>query len=553
MKAQLFATCSLVFISLTGCISTPEKGALLTNGHFAQIQSVDGQLELEYWHGHAVVVDGKIQALLPLDAKPHFEETVDLQDGYVYPGFIDAHMHYLGYGWSLNQIDLNGAGSWEECVDITREFIAQHPDLPVYRGRGWDQNLWDDTTFPTLALLNDLTDKPIVLRRVDGHALIANRVAMTQSNIQAQEVPGGQVIVDAQGQPTGVLIDMAMGLLHVADYTREENIAALLAADSACLAEGITGVHDAGLSTEAIFLIDSLQDAGAIHVPVYAMVSESPQAIDYWMQHGPITKDKLIVRSFKFYSDGALGSRGALLRQPYSDRPGQYGLNLTDMDYMARAADALAAHGWQMNTHAIGDSANHMMLELYGRTLQSYPEMDHRWRIEHAQVVSSEDHELFTRYGILPSVQPTHATSDMDWAGLRLGPSRTGDAYSYHDLRQVANGHMPLGTDCPVERANPMRTLFAAVTRRSPEDGHPEGGFRPDQSLSLAECLDGMTYQAAYAAHMEEHTGRIDTGFWANFTIFEGDLNNLPVDQWMDTQASQVWIHGQNLTQSQAQ
>lgn len=549
MKPHLFVTCSLVLISLTGCVSAPEPGTLLKNGHFAQIHQVDDQLQLEYWDGHAIVVDGKIQALVSKEPRSSYEHAVDLEGAYVYPGFIDAHMHYLGYGWALNQINLNGAASWEECVEITKSFIASHPDLPVYRGRGWDQNLWDDPEFPTNDLLNGLTDQPIVLSRVDGHAVIANHVAISNSGITHQEVPGGQVITDDQGHATGVLVDKAIGLLNIADHSREENIAALLAADSACLALGITGVHDAGLPTEIIFLIDSLQSEGRIHVPVYAMVSESQRNIDYWLRRGPIENDRLIVRSFKFYSDGALGSRGALLRQPYSDRPGQYGLQLTDMDYMTHAAEALAAHGWQMNTHAIGDSANHMMLELYGRVLAAYPESDMRWRIEHAQVVSPEDHELFTQYGIIPSVQPTHATSDMPWAGLRLGAMREQHAYSYRDLREAASGHMPLGTDCPVEQANPMRTLFAAVIRSSPEDGFPEGGYLPHQAISIAECLDGMTYQAAYAAHMEAHTGKIDTGYWANFTIFEVDLMKPPAGQWLDAQPSQVWIHGHNMTQ----
>ena len=270
------------------------------------------------------------------------------------------------------------------------------------------------------------------------------------------------------------------------------------------------------------------------------MVSESPEALAEWKARGTLKTDRLEVHSFKFYSDGALGSRGALLRQPYHDRHDHFGLQIRSYAYMQSAAQELAAMGWQMNTHAIGDSANHFMLDLY----QQFAPQGSRWRIEHAQIVSASDRVRFGgTQGLLPSVQPTHATSDMDWALERLGSLRMPDAYAYLELRQAADGILPLGTDFPVEEVNPLYTLYAATARKA-LDGHPAAGFQMENALTRAQALKGMTHDAAYAAFQEEELGAIKNGFWANFTIFTEDLLTCPEDILPTLKVLQTWVQG---------
>jgi predicted amidohydrolase YtcJ len=466
---------------------------------------------------------------------------VDLQGAYVYPGFIDAHAHFLGQGLAMNSVNLWGARSWSECVQRVQTFIAEHPDADVIRGRGWDQNDWPGAAYPTANELEGLTDKPIVLSRIDGHAVVANRVALALSGITGDShIDGGEVLLDVQGQPTGVLIDNAESLLQVAQPSEDERIEALLAAQSRCYSLGLTAVHDAGLATEDIDLIHRLQQDGQLTIPLYVMVSESPEALAVWKARGPLKTDLLDVHSFKFYSDGALGSRGALLRQPYHDRHDHFGLQIRSYAYMQDAAREVAAMGWQMNTHAIGDSANHFMLDLY----QQFAPQGSRWRIEHAQIVSASDRMRFGGPQILlPSVQPTHATSDMDWAVERLGGHRMPDAYAYLELRNAAQGILPLGTDFPVEDVNPLYTLYAASARKA-LDGHPAAGFQMENALTRAQALKGMTHDAAYAAFQEEELGEVKSGFWANFTIFTEDLLTCPEDNLPRLNVFQTWVQG---------
>jgi predicted amidohydrolase YtcJ len=385
-----------------------------------------------------------------------------------------------------------------------------------------------------------------VLSRIDGHAVVCNQVALAQSEITAAtRIDGGEILL-AAGKPTGVLVDNAETLLRVAEPSREEKIRYLKAAERWCVELGLTGVHDAGLPTEDIMLIDSLQRAGGLRMPLYVMVGERPEALDHWLERGTLETDWLSVRSFKFYSDGALGSRGALLREPYHDRHDHYGLALRDASYLRAAAARLAQAGWQMNTHAIGDSANHLILRIYREALSAPgTPKDLRWRVEHAQVVSPEDQTQFGgTLGIVPSVQPTHATSDMDWAPDRLGPDRLPHAYAYRALRQANGGWIPLGTDFPIEHPNPMYTILAATARRA-LDGHPAGGFQTENALTLAQTLKGMTTDAARAAFQEDDRGEIRIGNWADFTIFEVNLNEVTPMALPKTAPIQVWIHGE--------
>ena len=543
MKALRFPILLGIFAALASCSSAPEFDLVLANARVAEFSGDT----LRFTPAHLALKDGRIAALIPADqALPSGSDTTDLNGAFVYPGFTDAHAHFLALGEALETVDLVGTASWAECVERVRAYLANHPEVAVVRGRGWDQNDWADRAWPTSKALDELTDKPVVLSRIDGHAVVCNQVALAQSGITASsQIDGGEILL-VNGRPTGVLIDNAETLLRVAQPSKAEKIRYLLAAERWCVDLGLTGVHDAGLPTEDILLIDSLQQAGALRVPLYVMVAESPEALDHWLNRGPLNTDWLSVRSFKFYSDGALGSRGALLRAPYHDRHHHYGLALRDRDYLRAAAKRLAAKGWQMNTHAIGDSANRLVLNVYREALSAKgTSNDLRWRVEHAQVVSPEDRALFGGpLGVVPSVQPTHATSDMDWAPDRLGAERMPHAYAYRSLREANGGWIPLGTDFPIEHPNPMYTILAATARRA-LDGHPAEGFQTNEALTLDQTIKGMTVDAARAAFQESETGEIRIGNWANFTIFDVNLNEVTPMALPKTTPSQVWIHGE--------
>ena len=529
--------------ALVGCRSTPEYDHVLANARVAQF---DGDA-ISMVNLHLALRDGRIAELIPAtDALPLASDTTDLSGTFVYPGLVDAHAHFMALGQALETVDLVGTRSWAECVERVRQYVADHPEVAVVRGRGWDQNDWTLGEWPSSAELDALGDKAIVLSRIDGHAVVCNQIALTQSGITAAtRIEGGEIIT-AAGKPTGVLVDNAETLLRIAEPSREEKIRYLQAAERWCIDLGLTGVQDAGLPTGDIMLIDSLQRAGGLRMPLYVMVSERPEALDHWLKRGPLETDWLSVRSFKFYSDGALGSRGALLRAPYSDRHDHFGLALRDQSYLRTAAARIAKAGWQMNTHAIGDSANHLVLSIYREALGAKTaKPDLRWRVEHAQVVSPKDRKEFGgSLGIVPSVQPTHATSDMDWAPDRLGADRMPHAYAYRSLREANGGWIPLGTDFPIEHPNPMYTILAATARRA-LDGHPLGGFQPDEALTLDQTILGMTRDAARASFREGQAGEIRLGNWADFTIFDTNLSEIEPMNLPKTQALQVWIHGE--------
>ena len=529
--------------ALAGCRSTPEYDHVLANARVAQF---DGDA-ISFVNLHLALRDGRIAELIPATEElPLASDSTDLTGTFVYPGLVDAHAHFMALGQAIETVDLVGTRSWAECVERVRQYLADHPEVAVVRGRGWDQNDWALGEWPTSAELDALSDKASVLSRIDGHAVVCNQIALKQSGINAAtRIEGGEIIT-AAGKPTGVLVDNAETLLRIAEPSREEKIRYLQAAERWCIDLGLTGVQDAGLPTGDIMLIDSLQQAGGLRMPLYVMVSESPEALDHWLKRGPLQTDWLSVRSFKFYSDGALGSRGALLRAPYSDRHDHFGLALRDQSYLRTAAARIANAGWQMNTHAIGDSANHLVLSIYREALGAKTaKPDLRWRVEHAQVVSPEDRKEFGgSLGMVPSVQPTHATSDMDWAPDRLGADRMPHAYAYRSLREANGGWIPLGTDFPIEHPNPMYTILAATARRA-LDGHPVGGFQTDEALTLDQTILGMTRDAARASFREGQAGEIRLGNWADFTIFDTNLSEIEPMNLPKTQALQVWIHGE--------
>ena len=451
---------------------------------------------------------------------------------HLYPGWIDAHTHFLAWGLGANTVDLMGTPSWEACLHRLDAFVAQHPEYPVVFGRGWDQNDWPSTALPLRETWESrYPSKTLVLTRVDGHAALAAGPEVAKHFVSKDRspiaVPGGTI-----DPKTGLFLDRATELLPSYAPSRSDKIRALLHAEKQAFGHGITSVHEAGLPTEDLLLIDSLHRAGALRMPVYGMVSDRPADRAYWRRKPALKTDRLSVRSFKFYADGALGSRGALLRAPYADAPHSHGLQLYPRRHFEKGAREMLRKGWQMNTHAIGDSANGLLLSIYAEALAKSPKThDHRWRIEHAQLLSDADIAQLSRLRLLPSVQPCHATSDLPWAAERLGEDRLQAlGYRYAALAK-SSPHLPMGTDVPVEPIDPRRTW---------EAGRNAG-------LQNAQILAGMTIDAAFAAFEEKERGAVAPGYWASFTFFEVPLEALSNEQLLHTPVASTWVHGEQV------
>lgn len=488
------------------------------------------------------VNEGKITSVFKSNPDSLYvgKQRINLKNQYIYAGFIDAHTHFIAYGLGLAEVDLTGTKSWEEVVERTVQFYHENPKAAFIKGRGWDQNDWDSKDFPNNDTLNHLfPNLQVVLTRIDGHAVIANNFALREADITLETLISGGSIVQENGILSGILIDNATSLIQLPKPTSEQLSKALLLAQKNCFEVGLTSVVEAGLSRKEIDMIDSLQKEDQLHMSIYAMIADSRENLDYYTQKGPYKSDYLNVRSFKFYGDGALGSRGACLLKPYSDKPSEHGFLLHEIEYFSDAAKLLAESGFQMCTHAIGDSANRVILDIYGKYCS--PENDLRWRIEHAQVVAPSDFPLFGKYGVIPSVQPTHATSDMYWAENRLG-DRIRFAYAYHDLLNSA-GLLASGTDFPVEEIYPLNTFYAAVVRKD-TSGFPELGFQIENQLSRADALKSMTEWAAFANFEEEEKGRIDVGKWADFTILDTDLMHCSEDDILKAKITRTIVHG---------
>lgn len=471
----------------------------------------------------------------------------DLGGKAVYPGLIDAHCHFLGYGLGrLKRADLKETRSMEEVVERVQQHHQKNPSLYWIEGRGWDQNDWADKQFPDRAKLDELfPDNPVMLTRIDGHAALVNSKAMVLAGISATtKIEGGDIIL-RNGQPTGILIDNAMELVKkvIPEAATEEIIRALLLAQEDCFAVGLTSVHDAGLEMQQVQIIDSLQHAGKLKMRINAMLSLTQENLDTYVDGGPYITDRLSVRSIKLYADGALGSRGALLIDEYSDDPGNRGIMLTRPDTIRSICQQAIDNGYQVCTHAIGDAANRMMLHLYGDPLQGPNDL--RWRIEHAQIIAPEDFDLFGEYSIVPSVQPTHATSDMYWAADRVGQERVKGAYAYKQLLNQS-GWIPLGTDFPIEQINPMLTFFAATARQDVE-GYPEGGFQTENALTREETLRGMTIWAARAAFEENKKGSLEPGKVADFVVLDADIMNIPLPEVPKVKVIKTFVGGQEV------
>lgn len=469
--------------------------------------------------------------------------TVDLKQQFVYPGLIDAHCHFYGYATTLLNCDLVGTKSWEEVIERLSQF-AKTSNSEWITGRGWDQNDWALKEFPDNSKLNELfPDKPVILKRIDGHAAICNNKALELAGILPEDpikvtllMDGGEII-RKNGLITGVLVDNAVEKVEkvVAPYSKQELVKALKRAEQDCYKNGLTTLADAGLDIKDCLFLDSLHHAGDLSIYLYMMLNPTVEGMDYAKRLGIYESDNGKICSFKLYADGALGSRGARLKQPYCDRHDHSGAMIHPMKYYdSFARMTFAFTKYQINTHCIGDSANAMLLNIFSKFL---PEgNDLRWRIEHAQVVDQADMKKFSQYGIIPSVQPTHATSDGPWAEARLCKERMGGAYAYKSLLEQ-NQYIALGTDFPVEHISPLYTFYSAVYRESAT--HPEDGrFLTAQALSKEQALKGMTVWAAKACRLEHRKGQIKAGMDADLTVL--DKNLLKADQTEVRQAKVV-------------
>ena len=468
-------------------------------------------------------------------------ETYDFAGKTIVPGFIDAHAHFYGLGLNQRVVDLVGAASYEEMVERVVAF-QEEKQLDYIEGRGWNQNLWEVKEFPNKSKLDELfPDIPVVLTRIDGHAYLVNQKALDLAGITTETKAEGGYVEVKDGKLTGILIDGAMGVINsiAPPISVEDAAKALKDAQEICFSYGLTTVNDAGLDRDIIYLIDSLQQAGELDMRIYAMISNTPQNLDYFLTKGVLKTDKLNVRSVKVYGDGALGSRGAALKEPYSDHPGHYGIFVTPVDEIHDLAKRIAESHYQMNTHAIGDSTALVVLQAYTEALG--PANNRRWKMEHAQVVSVEDFDYF-KNGIIPSVQPTHATSDMYWAEDRVGPDRMKGAYAYKTLLEKA-GMIALGTDFPVEHVSPFYTFYAAVARKDLNQ-YPEGGFQKQDALSREETLMGMTIWAAYSNFEDHEKGSIEIGKFADFIVLDKDIMEVDEDDIPNIKVEATFVGG---------
>jgi predicted amidohydrolase YtcJ len=480
-----------------------------------------------------------------LEEKYLAREVIDAGGKAIYPGFIDAHAHFYEYGLGLQQVPLKGLKSWAEVVDTVKAYADRNTDGWII-GNGWDQNLWTGKKFPDKALLDEFFPvRPVILHRVDGHAVIANQAALNIAGIKpGQKVTGGE-IETINGKLTGVLIDNAVGIVtrKIPDPTEQLTQNALLSAQANCFAVGLTTVDDCGLPYTMVSTIAELQHKGTLKMRLYVMLADRPENYEYLFKRGVFKTPGLDVRSFKVYADGALGSRGACLIKPYNDQKNWSGFLLSSQKHFEEVAKMIADKGFQMCTHAIGDSANRVILKIYAAALKG--KNDRRWRIEHSQVVAPGDVALFGQNNIIPSVQPTHATSDMYWAGQRLGAERLKSAYAYKNLLKQ-NGWMPLGTDFPVENISPFYTFYAAVVRKDLKR-YPANGFQIENALSRTEALKGMTIWAAKANFEEKEKGSIEVGKYADFIITDQDLMKADASALPNIKVLKTYVNGEKV------
>ncbi len=539
-KEVLFLAVIIVFF--TACQSPKKQADLIVFN--ANIYTVDDTLP----KGEALVVkEGMFTAVgTNEDIFRQYQsiDTLDAEGKTILPGLIDAHCHFYGLGLQQQKVDLTGTKSYDEVLKRVLEF-QQQKRVSFITGRGWDQNDWEIKEFPSKEALDSLfPDIPVALTRVDGHAMLTNQKALDLANITIDTKLMGGEILKKEGKLTGILIDNPMELVEavIPEPSLKEKVQALKDAEKINFGYGLTTVDDAGLSPGVIALIDSLQRNNELKIRMYTMVSNVKEYVDYYLQKGVYKTDKLNVSSFKVYADGALGSRGAALKKAYSDHDNHFGAMVIDHDAFRALAKRIAASSFQMNTHAIGDSANAVVIKTYYDVLKG--KSDRRWRVEHAQVIAPEEFEKLDD-NLVMSIQPTHATSDMYWADERLGSERLKGAYAYKKLLQKT-GKIALGTDYPVEHVSPFYTFYAAVARKDLQQ-YPEKGFQKEDALTREETLKGMTLWAAYSNFEESEKGSITAGKFADFVILEADIMQIEENQIPNIKVHATYLGGERV------
>jgi predicted amidohydrolase YtcJ len=516
--------------------------------------------------------DGRVLQTGPagelLDAYPG-ARRLDGDGRTLLPGLIDAHAHVMGLGDARLTVNVMGIRSLDATLDEVARYARQYPDLAWIRGRGWNQVLWPENRFPTAGELDRaVSDRPVWLTRVDGHAGWANTEAMRLAGVtrDTEDPEGGAIIRDEDGEPTGVFIDRAMDLVreHIPPPDLAERRLSLEASLEEIREMGITGVHDAGVGVRDFELMRTFADEGVLTTRIYAMIGGTGRAFDAFIHdsgeaetayNGPVApisgyaNDRLFLQSVKIYSDGALGSRGAALLEEYTDDPGNMGLLLYPEEELFAMVDKAVSHGFQVGAHAIGDRANRVMLDVFERVFEKHgPDSGvpgRRHRIEHAQVVHPDDIPRYRKLGIIAAIQPVHATSDMNMAEDRLGAERMAGAYAWRTFldEEVV---LAAGSDFPVELSNPFHGLYAAVTRKD-HDGNPSGGWYPEERLSREEALHGFTLGAAYAGLMDTIVGSLEPGKWADFILVDRDYFNVPESEIWQITVKETWLAGERV------
>jgi predicted amidohydrolase YtcJ len=483
-------------------------------------------------------------------------QVLDLGGAVVVPGLIDSHGHVLSLGRTLSEVSLVGVASYEAVVESVSARAARTPAGEWITGRGWDQNRWPSRSFPTHAALSAaVPGHPVALKRVDGHALLVNRLALERAHItrDTRDPPGGTIVRDAAGEPTGVLVDNACDLVTAVEppLTAARRQALLRAGLEECARRGLTMVGDAGVDAEEWAAYRALLARDELPIRVNAMAMVPGALGERLLARGPEPGDRLMLRAVKIVADGALGSRGALLSADYSDAPGQRGLETYPFDSLARVAVRARAKGVQVRVHCIGDLASTRTLDAFEQAFGGTPRPALRWAVEHAQVVRPEDVQRFAKLGVVASMQATHATSDGAWAGDRLGPERVGWSYAW---RQFLDAGVPLanGSDFPVESPDPLLGLYAAITRRDLEDRLPAGGWRPEERLSPGEALRSFTWTGAWLAFREQDLGSLEVGKQADFVILDHDPILGPASDLLRTRVLRTVVAGRTVYEAKA-
>jgi predicted amidohydrolase YtcJ len=528
--------------------AAPTADLIVTNARIYTSDDTRPVVEAVAVAGGKVLFAGNAAGAMAL--KGAATRVLDLGGRTVIPGMIDAHGHVAGLGDALHIVDLTGTTTYDEVVARVAERAKKTPKGQWVLGRGWDQNDWGDTRFPTHDKMTAaVPDHPVYIVRVDGHAGLANLKALQAAGVTAatQDPSGGHIERNADGSPSGVFVDNAQGLVRraIPRQTRDDVKLAITDAVREAQRWGLSGVHDAGASATALDVYEELAKSGQMKFRLYAMISDDAPTVDAWFKRGPLTDayaGSLWVRSIKLYSDGALGSRGAALLEPYSDDAKNIGLLVSAPAHIQDVATRALKAGFQINTHAIGDRGNRLVLDAYEAALKAVPTADHRFRVEHAQILNFDDVPRFARLGVIPSMQASHQTSDMYWAGARLGAQRLLGAYAWRSLLNTGVV-VPNGSDFPVEQVNPLISFHSAVSRQDARDW-PPGGWYPAERMTREEALKSITIWAAYAGFQEKVLGSLTPGKYADFVVLDQDIMRVPPELLLNTKVLQTWVGG---------